>query len=218
MKTPGVPSDDLLVRSRAALLDALEAFRDHRDSVIVIGAQAVYLRTKRPATNLAEATKDSDLALDPRNLEDDPLIEVAMTRARFYRDPTSDQPRAWVSPEGIPVDLMVPEELAGPGGRSARAARLPPHERGALRRARGLEAVLVDNEVMNVVALDPSDGRALTVRVSQDIPDSLGGSSGSFLRLVVLGRVNGHSARNSPSSLMTRTSRSATRSITRVPA
>lgn len=40
-------SDDLLVRSRAALLDALEALEDHRDSVIVVGAQAIYLRTKR---------------------------------------------------------------------------------------------------------------------------------------------------------------------------
>lgn len=159
-------SDDLLVRSRAALLDALEALEDHRDSVIVVGAQAIYLRTKRAPVNLAEATKDSDLAIDPRTLEDDPLIEAAMTRARFYLDPTSDQPGAWMNPEGIPVDLMVPEELAGPGGKSARAARLPPHARGALRRARGLEAELVDNDVMEVAALDPGDQRRLPVRVA----------------------------------------------------
>lgn len=166
MRPPGVASDELLVRSRAALLDALEALEDHRDSVIVVGAQAIYLRTRRAPVNLAEATKDSDLAIDPRTLEDDPLIEAAMTRARFYRDPTSDQPGAWMNPEGIPVDLMVPEELAGPGGKSARAARLPPHARGALRRARGLEAALVDNEVMEVAALDPGDQRRLPVRVA----------------------------------------------------
>ena len=159
-------SDDLLVRSRAALLDALEALEDHRDSVIVVGAQAIYLRASHAPVNLAEATKDSDLTIDPRTLEDDPLIEAAMTRARFYLDPTSNQPGAWMNPEGIPVDLMVPEDLAGPGGKSARAARLPPHARGALRRARGLEATLVDNEVMEVAALDPDDERRLRVRVA----------------------------------------------------
>jgi hypothetical protein len=156
----------MLARSRAALLDALEALDDHRDSVIVIGAQAIYLRTASAPVNLAEATKDSDLAVDPRYLDDDPLIEVAMTRARFYRDPTAGQPGAWMNPEGIPVDLMVPETFAGPGGATARSARVPPHDRGALRRARGLEAVLVDNDVMNVAALDPTDQRSLYVRVA----------------------------------------------------
>lgn len=36
---------DLLVRARAALLDALDALADHRDAVVVIGAQAIYLHT-----------------------------------------------------------------------------------------------------------------------------------------------------------------------------
>jgi hypothetical protein len=43
MKTSG--DDDLLVEARSALLDALEALRAHRRTVIVIGAQAIYLRT-----------------------------------------------------------------------------------------------------------------------------------------------------------------------------
>lgn len=38
-------TDDLLVQSRTALLDALEALADHRDAVVIIDAQAVYLRT-----------------------------------------------------------------------------------------------------------------------------------------------------------------------------
>ena len=49
---------------------------------------------------LAEATKDSDLALDVRSLGDDPLIEVAMARAGFRRNPASNQPGAWVSLTG----------------------------------------------------------------------------------------------------------------------
>ncbi|WP_433373756.1 hypothetical protein [Streptosporangium sp. CA-115845] len=42
-------------------MGALDA---HRDAVIVIGAQAIYLRTAGSPVALAEMTKDSDLALD----------------------------------------------------------------------------------------------------------------------------------------------------------
>ena len=166
MKTPGVPDDDLFVRSRAALLDALEALEAHKASVIVIGAQAIYLRTRSAPVALAEATKDSDLAVDPRHLAEDPLIEVAMTGAGFYRDPVGGQPGAWLNGEGIPVDLMVPEALAGPGGKNRRGARIPPHDRGAMRRARGLEAVVVDNDVMEVTALEGVDSRRHQARVA----------------------------------------------------
>ena len=44
MGSPGEP-DDLLAAARSALLDALDALGAHLDAVIVIGAQAVYLRT-----------------------------------------------------------------------------------------------------------------------------------------------------------------------------
>ena len=59
---------DLLVAARSALLDAFEALHAHRDAVIVIGAQAIYLHTGAGEVGLAEATKDSDLALDTRIL------------------------------------------------------------------------------------------------------------------------------------------------------
>lgn len=75
MNQPGADSNDLLVRARSALLDALEALAAQRDAVIVIGAQAIYLQTGSANVALAETTKDSDLALDPRRLSDDPLIE-----------------------------------------------------------------------------------------------------------------------------------------------
>lgn len=157
--SPPAP-DDLLVTARSALLDALEALQQHRNAVIVIGAQAIYLRTQASAVALAEATKDSDLAIDPRALGDDPLIEDAMSRAHFHPNPVSAQPGAWMSPSGIPVDLMVPGAVAGPGGPSTRGARIPPHSRRATRRAAGLEAVLVDNDELVVTALDPADARA----------------------------------------------------------
>lgn len=165
MKTPGDERADLLVRARAALLDALDALAEQRHAVIVIGAQAVYLRTGGIEVALAEATKDSDVALDPRLLADMPRVEAAMQDAGFL--PASNgQPGAWVNQDGIPVDLMVPEQLAGPGGRQARGARIPPHDKRATRRARGLEAVLIDHDQLAVPSLDYGDGRVVTVNVA----------------------------------------------------
>lgn len=155
---------DLLVRARSALLDALAALGDHRGAVVVIGAQAIYLHTGGAAVALAEATKDSDLALDPRMLGERPLVEEAMRVAGFELDPGSRQPGAWVNREGIPVDLMVPEALAGGPGR--RGARVPPHSRHAMRRATGLEAAIVDYHPMRVAALTRDDGRVHTVNVA----------------------------------------------------
>ena len=61
-----MPGDDnLIVEARAALLDAVIALDAHHDSIILIGAQAIYLRTGAASFALAEATKDSDLAIDP---------------------------------------------------------------------------------------------------------------------------------------------------------
>ena len=165
MSAPG-ETDDLFVRSRAALLDAVEALHEHRKSVIVIGAQAVYLRTAATQVAIAETTKDSDLALDLRSLNDDPRIEAAMTDAGFKRDPDKQQPGACLSEDQIPVDLMVPEQLAGGGGKQSRGARIPPHHKHATRRAKGLEAVLIDNSSLEITSLDPADTRRYDVLVA----------------------------------------------------
>jgi len=115
----------LLVAARRALLDALDALEEHRDALVLIGAQAIYLHTGAAPVALAEATKDSDLAVDPRVLADDPLLDELMRRANFHPDLEHPQPGSWLSPEGIPVELMVPERLAGPNakGRRAHASR-----------------------------------------------------------------------------------------------
>lgn len=157
---------NLLIEARSALLDALEALSEHRAAVMVIGAQAIYLHTGSVEVALAEATKDSDLAIDPTGLRDEPLVEEAMLAAGFYLDPLSKQPGAWMNAAGVPVDLMVPEGLAGTGGKTARAARIPPHARSATRRARGLEAAVVDHEPMIIAALDPADMRTFEANVA----------------------------------------------------
>jgi hypothetical protein len=99
---PQDQNNSLLVRARDALLDALDALSDHRESVVVVGAQAVYLHTGAAATPVAEATKDSDLAIDGRKLADQPLIDAAMRSADFQLDKSKNQPGTWVSADGIP--------------------------------------------------------------------------------------------------------------------
>ena len=87
-----------------------------------------------------------------------------MRAAGVELDPVARQPGAWVNADRIPVDLMVPEALAGGGGR--RSARVPPHDRNAMRRARGLEAPVVDHSPMRVGALAEDDPREYTVNVA----------------------------------------------------
>ena len=151
------------------LLDALEALQPQLDAVIVVGAQAVYLRTGETRMSVAPYTTDGDLALDPALVGDEPRLEGIMRDAGFAL--SGGQPGAWVkavevdgSLVDIPVDLMVPDALAPEGGR--RSARIPPHDKMATRRAVGLEAVVIDNDVMPVTALDATDPRGFDVRVS----------------------------------------------------
>lgn len=105
------------------------------DLLVVVGAQAIYLHTGAADVALAESTKDSDVAIDPRVLGAYPLIEDVMARAHFHLNLDDPQPGSWLSPSGIPVDLMVPEALAGTGG--SRGARIPPHGERTMRRATG---------------------------------------------------------------------------------
>lgn len=162
MSPPG--DADILVAARSALLDALEALHDQRDALVLIGAQAIYLHTGAATVALGEATKDSDLAVDPRALSDSPRLDDAMQRAGFHRNLTEPQPGSWLSPGGIPVDLMVPAALAGSGGR--RGARIPPHSRHATRRTPGLEAAVVDHAPMTITALDSDDRRSAVIEVA----------------------------------------------------
>lgn len=162
MSPPG--DADIIVAARGALLDALEALSDQRSALVLIGAQAIYLHTGGAPVALAETTRDSDLVVDPRALSDDPRLEEAMQRAGFHRNPADPQPGSWISPQGIPVDLMVPALLSGEGGR--RGGRIPPHSPRATRRAAGLEAAVVDHAPMIIQALDPTDPRAAEMNVA----------------------------------------------------
>jgi len=166
-----VSPDPLYVAARGVLLDALQALAPHGAAVIVAGAQAVYLRTGSTDLGIAPFTTDGDLALDPVLLGDEPALEEAMTGAGFRLREPGPEPGIWIADvtvDGrtvpIPVDLIVPERVAGPGGR--RGARLRGHDKRAARRILGLEAVLVDHSTERIAALDPDDPREFDAEVA----------------------------------------------------
>lgn len=69
--------------------------------------------------------------------------------------------------DGIPVDLMIAEAMAGPSASKRRGARVPPHSPRAMRRAYGLEASIVDNAPRQIESLCPDeDRRSYLVRVA----------------------------------------------------
>jgi hypothetical protein len=150
-------------------LDALDALQKHRNAIILAGAQAIYARTGSADFDVAVAayTTDADLTVDPRMLGDEPQIDKAMKDAGFV---LSEQPGTWrreVSVDGrsitVPVDLLVPEALAGAG---TRAARLPSHAPRVARRTPGLEAVLADHGPVRVASLELADSRQIEVMVA----------------------------------------------------
>lgn len=151
-----------LIEARRALLDALEALGAHREAVVLVGAQAIYLHVGDADLAVEPYTQDGDVALDPSKLEEQPSLEHVLTAAGFTRD--ESQPGRWLGKRGAVVDLMVPEALGGAG---RRGARLPePHGKSAARKARGLEAALVDNQLMDVSSLDEQDERTFRIRVA----------------------------------------------------
>lgn len=135
--------------------------------MIRVGAQAVYFHTGAIGLAIAEFTTDADLVLDPRLLSVRPEIASALLAAGFHR---GNRIGAWVTErrvEGVDarveVDLMVPEAVGGAG---RCAARLLGHDKETARKARGLEASLLDTDPEFIGALDPADTRTFTVHVA----------------------------------------------------
>ena len=157
---PGEP-DPRYVVARRVLLDALAALAEHRDNVVIIGAQAVYHWTGDAELHVRPFTVDADLALDPRGLKDEPLLERAFAGAGFVR---GVHPGEWRGPEDVSVDLLVPSALASPAGR--RGARIPPHSDRVARKADGIEGCVVDASLETIGALEPQDARTIAVRIA----------------------------------------------------
>jgi len=66
------------VEARRVLLDALTALSPHLDALVLVGAQAVYLRTSGRIETYQPFTTDADLVLDPGLLGPIPPLGQAM--------------------------------------------------------------------------------------------------------------------------------------------
>lgn len=170
MNADGAPRIEY-VEARRVLLDALDALRPHLDAVVLVGAQAVYLRTAGRLEGYQPFTTDADVVIDPGRLADVPPLGDAMAAAGFV---LTDEPGIWEARFErpgfdekivVPVDLIVPEELAPKAGR--RAARLPgDHGRATARKSAGFAGTIVDNSPVDLTALEPGDPRTITVNVA----------------------------------------------------
>lgn len=162
--------DELYVVAREVLLDALDALGEHRQSLVLVGAQAIYLRTGEADLAVAPYTTDADLTIDPAVLKEIPPLEQALGDAGFF--PESDSSVGiWQTsrtladePIDVQVDLLVPRTVSP--GKGRRDAHLPGHAQRMARIVNGLEGTLVDHDEMDIVALRESDDRSMRLRVA----------------------------------------------------
>jgi hypothetical protein len=165
--------DELYTVARTVLLDALDALGEHRPALVLVGAQAIYLRIGEADLAVASYTTDGDLAIDPRILGADPPLEQKLIEAGFTRNAKGDL-GIWVARRPaasqwlleVSVDLLVPTAFSpGDHPEKHRSARLPGHSRVA-RTVHGLEGVLVDKDQLEVRSFLASDPRVFQVLVA----------------------------------------------------
>jgi hypothetical protein len=153
--------DPAYVTARRALLDVLDVLGPHLKSVILVGAQAIYIHTGEAEFAVSPFTYDADLVIDPKQLADSPKLVALMQVARFS---LADQPGLYRRTlDGAQVDLLVPAALGGSG---RRGARLGPQGNRAAMKVRGLEGALVDHAPVQVESLDEDDHRVHTIEVA----------------------------------------------------
>jgi hypothetical protein len=165
--------DELYTVARTVLLDALEALGEHRKALVLVGAQAIYLRVGEADLAVASYTTDGDLAIDPRILVEVPPLEQKLTEAGFKRNAKGDvgiwvarRPTATQRLLDVSVDLLVPTAFSpGDHPEKHRSARLPGHSKVA-RTVNGLEGVLVDQDALEISSFVGSDPRAFQIPVA----------------------------------------------------
>jgi hypothetical protein len=151
--------DELYVMARRVLLDALDTLGHHRDAIVLVGAQAVYLRVGDADLAVTPYTTDGDLVIDPAVLAEIPPLERALMDAGFYPK-TKDSVGVWLTTRetsqqieaNIAIDLLVPASVSPGTGR--RAARLPGHDTRAARIVAGLEGAIVDAALSSAARRD----------------------------------------------------------------
>lgn len=119
----------ITIAARRVLLDAVEALADHRDGLVLVGAQAIYLYTGDADVAIATTTKDSDIALIPVRLPADPTLETAMREGVSPTTVPSSSPANGFHPTTSPLPSncsfppasAVAAAVAGRGSRRIRS-------------------------------------------------------------------------------------------------
>lgn len=152
------------VYARRVLLDTLQALEAHIDSLILIGAQAVYHHTGASAeVTVPLYTTDADIAVNIETLSRDPEISSRLRNAGFT---STAGPGHWVNEQDIAVDLMVAPHQSGRNKRGARAATIAGHAKGIARITPGLEPSLIDNEMTLIKSFETHDQREFALKVA----------------------------------------------------
>ena len=152
--------DDHYIKARTALLDAAEALAPHLDSIVLVGAQAIYLHTGAADIVVAEFTTDADFSVEPALLSDTPLLAELLEPVASHHENT---PVDGGHQPACTSTSWCPRPRAG---RGRRGADLGPHGRRVARRAVGLEGAQVDHELRTIGSLDPVDDRSVTMKVA----------------------------------------------------
>lgn len=148
--------------ARRVLLDAIEGLGVHAESIVLVGAQAVYFHTSDQAVDFVDpTTSDADLVIDGSSAGHEPLIDTLMAGAGFSQ---RGDPGTWFGEQDVQVDLMVVPSQNQRSGR--RAALIAPHGQGFARLSTGLEATLVDNDHRLICAIEADDHREAVIRVA----------------------------------------------------
>ena len=163
--------DELYIVARRVLLDALDALGTHRDAVVVVGAQAIYLRVGEADLAVTAFTTDGDLGIEPTLLADAPTLEAALATANL-RVPTGSNVGIWTTevlladgtPAKVSIDLLVPRGISPDAGK--RSAPLKGHHALSARAVVGLEGVVVDHDRIAITAFEERDVRSIEVRVA----------------------------------------------------
>ncbi|WP_150307205.1 hypothetical protein [Planctomonas psychrotolerans] len=142
-----------VVRSRGILLDTLHALDAHKQSLTVVGAHAVYERTKHLTNEIEmDSTRDADIGVFPELLAASPLLGTIMDSLDL--EPASPaRPGVWGLKsergrdlhERLTVDLIAPDAIAGKGSRSADTGV---HGTKIVSRTKGTELTLIDRDLM----------------------------------------------------------------------
>lgn len=156
--------------ARKALLKALEALQTvGLQNFVLVGAQAVYLRTTRVVPQMPPFTTDADLVVDPRRIVKRRDIYDALEdkgfglRGEHFYAGMYDAVASGGNAADSKVDILVPAAFEN----SWNQETYSPRDKYATMTQEGLELTLTDHSEMEISSGDDAaDGRAFRVNVA----------------------------------------------------